>query len=279
MFIFNFIAILLFGMCFGSFITMASYRLAYNFALQDSSDKISIKDLIFKRSFCPSCNNQLKIRHLFPIFSWLFYRGKCGFCADKISIRYPLIEIATAGLFLAIFLALGAKVDVKLMLILLMAVTLMVMVVVDLEHYFIPDISQIILAILALIYHLTLPDKNGLSYYLLSSIGFFISGIALHYGFWFVTKKQGIGEDDLKFFAIAGLMLGIDKLLIFMILNGVFGTVFGLIWMRLKKDDTFPMAPALAVAFLTPTLFQVKYIEWFGMLLYLFEKYITKTAF
>jgi hypothetical protein len=75
------------------------------------------------------------------------------------------------------------------------------------------------------------------------------------------------------------LMLGIDKLLIFMILNGVFGTVFGLIWTRLKKDDTFPMAPALAVAFLTPTLFQVKYIEWFGMLLYLFEKYITKTAF
>ncbi len=279
MFIFNLIAILLFGMCFGSFITMASYRLAYNFTSDDSEQKISIKDLIFKGSFCPNCNNQLQIKHLFPIFSWLFYQGKCGFCATKISIRYPLIEIATAGLFLAIFLALGAKVDAKLILILLMAVTLMIMVVVDLENYFIPNISQIILAILALIYHLILPDKNGLSYYLLSAIGFFIAGITLHYGFWFVTKKQGIGEDDLKFFAIAGLMLGIDKLLIFMILNGVIGTFFGLIWMRLKKDDTFPMAPALAISFLAPILFKVNYIEWFGMLLYLFEKYITKTAF
>ncbi len=276
MFIFNIMAILLFGLCFGSFITMASYRLAL---LDDLSEKISAKDLILKRSFCPNCNNQLKVRHLLPIFSWLFFQGKCGFCSQKISARYPLIEIATAGLFLAIFLALGSKMDVKLLLILLMAAVLMIMMVVDLENYFIPDITQIVLAILVLVYHLLVVDKHNLSYYLLSSIGFFIFGIVIHFGFWFLTKKQGIGEDDLKFFAIAGFMLGIDQLMIFMILNGVFGTIFGLFWMRLKKDQTFPLAPALSVAFLSPILFKINYIEWFGMLLYLFEKYITKTAF
>jgi leader peptidase (prepilin peptidase)/N-methyltransferase len=276
MFIFNITAIIFFGLCFGSFITMASYRLALP---NGSSKKDSIRDLIFKRSFCPSCNNQLKIIHLFPVLSWLFFKGKCGFCAQKISARYPLIEIFTASLFLVIFLALGSKVDIKLILVLLMAVTLTIMIVVDLENYFIPDITQIVLAILALIYHLVVIDKHNISYYLLSSIGFFVFGMVIHYSFWFVTKKQGIGEDDLKFFAIAGLMLGIDQLMIFMILNGVFGTVFGLLWMRLKKDDTFPFAPALSAAFLTPILFKISYIEWLGMVLYWFEKYITKTAF
>ncbi len=276
LFIFNTTAILIFGLCFGSFITMASYRLAL---INDTPEKLSIKDLIFKRSFCPNCNNQLKIRHLFPVFSWLFFKGQCGFCAQKISPRYPLIEIATAGLFLTIFLALGSKVDAKLILTLLMAAVLMIMIVVDLENYFIPDITQIVLAILALVYHLIIPDNHSLSYYLLSSIGFFMFGIIIHYSFLLIAKKQGIGEDDLKFFAIAGLMLGIDQLMIFMILNGIFGTVFGLLWMRLKKDETFPFAPALSAAFLSPILFNINYVECLGLLLYWFEKYITKTAF
>jgi prepilin signal peptidase PulO-like enzyme (type II secretory pathway) len=276
LFIFNVTTILIFGLCFGSFITMASYRISLP---EDLTTKLSIKDLIFKRSFCPNCNNQLKIKHLFPVFSWLFFKGKCGFCSQKISIRYPLIEIATASLFLLIFLTLGSKVDAKLILILLMAATLMIMVVVDLEHYFIPDITQIILAILALIYHLIIKENHNISYYLLSAIGFFIFGIVIHYGFLFFTKKQGIGEDDLKFFAVAGLMLGIDQLMIFMILNGILGTIFGLLWMHLKKDETFPFAPALSAAFLSLILFKINYVELLGILLYWFEKYITKTAF
>jgi len=268
---FNIGFILIFGLCFGSFITMASHRFA--------DENISVHDFIFRNSFCPNCNNQLKFKHLFPVFSWLFSKGKCGFCSGKISWRYPLIEIGTALLFLVVFLALGAKVDLKLLLILLMAVALMIMVVVDLEHYFIPDFTQIILAILALIYHLIIPAKYGLLYYLLSASGFFVFGLILHYGFSFLTKKQGIGEDDLKFFAVAGLMLGIDQLLVFMILSGALGMIFGVVWMRLKKDNTFPFAPSLALAFLSCALFKINYIESFGMLLYLFEKYITKTAY
>ncbi|MES2677819.1 MAG: prepilin peptidase [Pseudomonadota bacterium] len=271
MLIFNIVFVVIFGLCFGSFITMASYRFA--------DQNISLRDFIFRNSFCPSCNNQLKFQHLVPVFSWLFCKGKCGFCKTKISLRYPLIEIATALLFLTIFFTLGAKFDVKLILILLMAVVLMIMVVVDLEHYFIPNFTQIILAILALAYHLILPNQNGIAYYILSASGFLFFGLVLDYGFFFFTKKQGIGEDDLKFFAVAGLTLGIDQLLIFMIINGVLGTIFGVIWTRFKKDNSFPFAPALAVAFLSCILFKINYIEDLGMLLYLFQKYITRTAY
>ncbi len=260
MLIFNATFVLIFGLCFGSFITMASHRFA--------DQSISMRDFILRNSFCPNCNNQLKFQHLFPVFSWVFFKGKCGFCSTKIPFRYPLIEISTALLFLAIFFILDCKIDIKMMLILLMAVNLMIMVVVDLEHYFIPDLTQISLSILALIYHLGVQTKYDLPYYFLSAGGFFLFGLALHYGFFICTSKQGIGEDDLKFFAVAGLMLGIDQLLIFMILSGVFGIIFGLIWMKIKKDNTFPFAPALALSFLICALFKLDYLWWFGIALY-----------
>ncbi|MFT6105973.1 MAG: leader peptidase (prepilin peptidase)/N-methyltransferase [Rickettsiales bacterium] len=250
---------------------MASYRFA--------DDKISVKDFIFRSSFCPNCNNGLKIKHLFPLFSWLFFKGKCGFCQTKISSRYPLIEITTALIFIGIFFALDTKIDLKLIFILLIAVILIIMTIVDLEHYFIPDFTQISLFIIAIAYHLTIPSKHGIGYYFLSSAGFVIFGIILHYGFYFVTKKQGIGIDDIKFFAPAGLLLGFDNALIFMTLSGIFGMIFGPLWMRLKKDDTFPFAPALTAALLICIIFKIDYIEHLGLLLYWFEKYILRTAY
>lgn len=270
MFYTNAIIILIFGLCFGSFVTMCSHRFATN---------ISTRDFLFKRSFCPNCHQQLKIKNLIPIFSWIFQKGKCGFCQQKISIRYPAIEITCALIFLLIFLSLKGVVDAKLIVVLLMSVTLLIMVVTDLENYFIPNLTQITLAILAIIYHLVAPDKNGLFYYFYSSLAFYIAGIILYYGFWIATKRQGIGGDDLKFFAVAGLALGLDKFIIFMILNGLIGSIFGILWTKIFRDRTFPFAPALVVSFLICLLFKINYLEWFGALIYLFEKHITKTAY
>ena len=264
------LTIFIFGLCFGSFITMASYR----FGLEN----ISVKDFIFRNSFCPKCNKQLKFWHLFPLFSWLFYKGKCAMCRSKISIRYPLIEIITSAVFVSAFLALG-QINLELILILLMVVLLLIMIIVDLENYFIPNQTLVALAILIFIYHLLIPSGHNLGHYILSAIGFFLFGIIIHFGFLFFTKKHGIGEDDLKFFAIAGLMLGIDRLMIYMILNGVFGAIFGIIWMKLKKDETFPFAPAITIAFFICVIFDIDYIEWFGYLLYLLQKHILGTAY
>ena len=271
MFLIDEIFIVIIGLCFGSFITMASYRFA--------DEEMPTREFIVKNSFCPHCKNRLKIRHLFPVFSWLFSRGKCGFCQEKISIRYPLIEIFSAALFLGIYLALGSKIDLKLVLILLMAVTLIIMSVVDLESYFIPDFTQIFLGFLIVIYHLTIPENYKFDYYYYSGMLLLAIGLALHFGFFLITKKQGIGEDDIKFLFFAGFMLGAHQILIFMILSGVFGVIFGPVWKFLKKDDTFPFAPALSFAFLACITFKIDYIEFFGLLLYWFQKYILQTAY
>ena len=229
--------VIIIGLAMGSFITMASFRFA--------QEGKRVKELILMGSFCPDCHSPLKARNLIPLFSWLIQKGKCSFCGKKIALRYPLIELASALVFVVVYLASGKELfSLDLVMLFIIAVLLMIMIITDLEHYFIPNSTQIILALIAVIYHI-----NDDSVYYLMSAGLFLAfGFALHYGFLLVTKKHGIGIDDIKFFAVTGLFLGIKQFPVFMILSGIFGIVFGIFWKKITKEQTFPFAPALATS-------------------------------
>ena len=56
------------------------------------------------RSMCPHCKHTLAARDLVPVFSWLMLRGKCRYCKKPISPQYPLVELATSGLFVASYI-------------------------------------------------------------------------------------------------------------------------------------------------------------------------------
>ena len=79
------------GINFGSFITLLSYRVPLN------------QDYIFKPSYCPECNQQLKIIDLIPIFSWCVNLAKCRYCHKSISLRYPFIEIIFGFITIRLF--------------------------------------------------------------------------------------------------------------------------------------------------------------------------------
>ena len=100
------ILVLIIGMSAGSFITMASYRL--------TEETFQLRDLVFQRSHCAKCKNQLQIKNLIPLFSWLFQKGKCSFCHDKISPRYFIIEVFTTLIFFIAYWFLGKKIDAQL---------------------------------------------------------------------------------------------------------------------------------------------------------------------
>lgn len=229
--------VITFGLCMGSFITMASHR----FSLEGEK----IKDLLLKRSHCVMCKKQLKIKNLVPLFSWVIQKGKCSFCRGKIAIKYPLIEFSTAIIFVIIYFSVGKIIDAKLALICLIATLMIIAVITDLEGYFIPDTIQITLAVLILVFHLFNMDEKSLFYYFSSAILFFIFGLILHLGFLFVTKKDGIGFGDIKFFAVAGFLLGYSEFAVFMLFSGALGIIFGLIWKKITKAEIFPFAPSL----------------------------------
>ena len=72
------------GAVFGSFLNCAAWRIAHG------------ESFLRGRSHCPACNHELGARDLVPVFSWLFQRGRCKDCGQRISVRYPLTELGFA---------------------------------------------------------------------------------------------------------------------------------------------------------------------------------------
>lgn len=86
-----YIIIFAIGALFGSFYSLAIYRIPKK------------QDITHTRSYCPNCNHKLGFFDMFPILSYLFLRGKCRYCKRKISPRYILLEVFSGITFLAIF--------------------------------------------------------------------------------------------------------------------------------------------------------------------------------
>ena len=93
-----YIIIFIMGSVFGSFLTLATYRIPLN------------EDITHKHSYCPKCNHKLSFLDMIPILSYLFIRGKCRYCKAKISPRYFIIEVLCGLSF--VLLALTIRVNI-----------------------------------------------------------------------------------------------------------------------------------------------------------------------
>lgn len=96
--IFLYVILFIMGTVFGSFYTLAVYRIPKNI------------DIIKKHSYCPNCNNKLGFFELIPILSYILLGGKCKHCKQKIRIRYLILEILSGCLF--VMLGIILKIDI-----------------------------------------------------------------------------------------------------------------------------------------------------------------------
>ncbi|MDD6381213.1 MAG: prepilin peptidase [Lachnospiraceae bacterium] len=83
----GYVVVVLFGLCVGSFLNVLIYRIPKH------------EDFVKSRSHCMSCGHELAWYDMFPVFSYIFLRGKCRYCGAKLSIQYPLIEAANGALW------------------------------------------------------------------------------------------------------------------------------------------------------------------------------------
>ena len=97
--IFFYIIIFIIGSLFGSFYTLAVYRIPKR------------QDILFKHSYCPNCNHKLGLLDLFPIFSYIFLGGKCRYCKEKIRPRYLILEVLAGMLFVVIAYLTGLNLE------------------------------------------------------------------------------------------------------------------------------------------------------------------------
>src|SRR3954454_10828873 len=123
-FFFSMVAVTL-GAAVGSFLNVCIYRLPLDLSVNEP-----------RRSFCPSCKQQLTWYQNVPLLSWLFLRGKCAHCGTRIAFRYFAVELLTALLFLCVWRTFPWQVAIAywVFVSLLIAATF-----IDFEHFIIPD--------------------------------------------------------------------------------------------------------------------------------------------
>lgn len=222
---------IMFGMSFGSFAGMASYRYVH-----ESS--------FLPPSHCVHCNTRLSFVDLVPIFSYIFRKGKCGYCGKRISSRYIIIESITTILFTII--AFTHKPGMLAYIVALLTVCLVIISATDFEEYFIPDSMQLVMLILGIMYgwYANFPIVFMI---IMPVIGLLI-GVTLHYAYYFFTKKEGLGWGDIKFFAVAGLFLTPELIASFYFFSGIIGILLALVWRGINGSKEFPFGPALALS-------------------------------
>jgi leader peptidase (prepilin peptidase)/N-methyltransferase len=246
MFLVEILIILVLGLALGSFATALIYRVPRNIPW-------AFKGEGAYRSACPHCKTVLKPLDLIPVISWARTKGKCRHCAEKISYDYPLAEIGTLAAALAVYFALGFS--PKAFFVLAALPFLIALLVIDLRQMILPNtlvfivgaIGVVRLLVEGFIFGSLNAGLIGINYIL---GGFIYAGVAWLLG-WLMSailKKDALGMGDVKFFAAAGIWLGLMNLSAFCMLAGLVGVLFALGWQRALKQKIFPFGPALIVA-------------------------------
>lgn len=234
----------LFGIVIGSFLNVCIYRIPKH------------EDIVKTRSHCMSCGHTLKWYDMFPLFSYLFLRGRCRYCGAKLSVQYPLIEALNGILYVGVVLLHGVNIDSLLLC--LLASAFLVLSVIDFRTYEIPfGVNLFILALGAVRAAL---DYHNIADYL---IGLFAVSIVLAV-LYYATKGRAIGGGDVKLMAACGLFLG-WKLVIFAFLAGcVLGAVIHVIRMKVSgQDHVLAMGPYLSAGAFIAALWGEQLISWY----------------
>ncbi len=235
------------GLCLGSFATALIYRIprGISWAAPASNDNSA------NRSRCPSCNAALGLRDLVPVFSWLLSRGKCRYCGVSIPATYPVTELATCLLTLALWWVWGFSLMSAPV---LLAVPFFVAaVVIDWEHMILPDDINISLSILAVLYVLVCWGEAEWDFGVLFDAVFaalLLFGVMYGVSFFLSRWKgrQALGQGDLKFLGAAGLFLGAAALPTYLALSGALGLLTAFLKGKNRQDGAFPFGPALIIS-------------------------------
>ncbi len=253
--------IFVFGLVIGSFLNCLIYRFETG------------GNFLKGRSFCPHCKHILAVKDLFPVFSFLFLKGKCRYCKKPISFQYPLVELFTGFLFVFIFNFVFSAGPFNFgsilyfLFLLIISCFLAVIFVFDLKHYLIPDKVVYPAIILAIIYTVScflfvINDFNLLIQHILSAFlaaAFFLLIVLVSRGRW-----MGIGDIKLAF--LMGLVLGWPNILVALFLAFFIGAIMGLGLISLKRKtlkSEIPFGPFLVFGTFFALFWGGRMINWY----------------
>lgn len=222
--IYYYILLFVFGLIFGSFANVLIFRLKKR------------EDMVFKRSYCPTCKKTLKWYDLIPVISFFILRGICRNCRKKISIQYPVVELCTGVMFMIMGYwansqnLMGWHYIASLIFGLYMAFVFISLFVYDLRYMELPDSIMLPSIVVAIFYFLTVyPDK-----WLQIMIGIGVSFVFFLLIFVF-SKGKAMGGGDVKLAVLIGAICVWPGTLLALLLAFVGGAIIGIILVMAKK--------------------------------------------
>jgi len=202
------------------------------------------------RSRCGACGHPIAWYQNIPVLSYLFLRGRCAACQARISVRYPLVELATAGLFALCGWRFGLSPVGALWA--AFAAILVCQFLIDLDTQLLPDSLNYPLLWLGLIGAALGWTGVSLSLALWGAVLGYLSLWGVYHLFRLATGKEGMGYGDFKLLAALGAWLGADYLVAIILVSSLVGSVLGiallLIGKLAHKDIPMSFGPFLAGA-------------------------------
>jgi leader peptidase (prepilin peptidase) / N-methyltransferase len=244
------VAFAVLGLSVGSFLNVCIHRLP---------KKASI---VQPPSSCPHCGYMLRWFDNIPVVSYALLGGRCRNCKAPISIRYPLIELITMGVFIVHYLVFGL--DIILVPRLLFACVLIVLFAIDLEHHLLPNVITLPGILVGLAFSTMLPP--GLTDAL---IGTLVGGGILWVigeAYYRYAGQEGMGGGDVKMLAMIGAFLGWQLVILTLVLSSILGSIIGVIVLTVRRGGmkyALPYGTFLSLAALTASLVGSRIVDWY----------------
>jgi leader peptidase (prepilin peptidase)/N-methyltransferase len=240
-------AMFVFGAVVGSFLNVCIYRMP--------REDMSIKRP--RRSVCFSCGGQIHWYDNLPIVSYIVLRGRCRSCGAAFSVRYPLVELLTAVLFLLIWRRFG--VDVATPIYLVFTSALIVASFIDIDHFIIPDEISLPGIGIALVLGILLPVIRPDSAFLPDTSGDAILGGIIGGGsLWSIgaiakaiLRREAMGFGDVKLLTMVGLLVGWKITILTIVFSAFIGVLISLpihLFQRKGRYAHLPYGPYLSLA-------------------------------
>jgi leader peptidase (prepilin peptidase)/N-methyltransferase len=241
------------GSLVGSFLNVCIYRMPLG------------KSVVWPGSHCPQCEKKIPWYDNIPFISYLLLKGRCRFCKQKISLRYLIVELLTAIMFVVLFKQYGLSYEFFYYVVFICA--LIVATFVDIKHRIIPDevsIGGIIIGFILFsikgfnlkpITYSLRPMFNSLLGIIIGGGMIYLSGFLFDLVYFKLFKKppiqgetESMGGGDVKLLAMIGAFLGWQRAIFTFFLAPLFGAIIGIINLMVKKDHTIPYGPFLSLA-------------------------------
>lgn len=276
---------LVIGLCVGSFLNVVVLR------------GFSGESIVLPPSHCTKCNHKLAWYDNIPLFSYLILKGKCRYCSEKISMQYPLVELATGIVFAGLYYKYSfATINLNILFLIIAASLGIVMTVTDIKEKVIFDTHAYILMAVGLIYNffnIAGVNNTKIAFWvfghkiaiyqtfihsILGLIGGFGVLVALAWITKLITKRDCFGEGDAYILGGLGAFFGVANAIVILFLSifiwgGLSIPVFMYKWFKNKDYKLFYGMLLFAVTivlFLTGeflNLFDSIIFQWFALIL------------